>query len=93
MSVIDVNTIVARAEHVFWHCIDDEAILLNIHSGMYYTLNTVGCDIWKTLDGKRDVRELGEELCQHYTIDPQQAKQDLLALFDELRQEDLVVTL
>ncbi len=84
------NTIIQRVEHVAWSNIDDEAILLNLENGFYYTLNEVGCDAWQLLDGKRTLRELGFELCHIYDVDQQQIEQDLYHIFQEMQQEALI---
>ncbi len=89
---MDSDTIIQRVEHVAWSNIDDEAILLNLENGFYYTLNEVGCDAWQLLDGKRTLGELGLELCQLYDAEQQQIEQDLCSIFQEMQQEALIRT-
>jgi hypothetical protein len=88
---LDLHTIAVPAEHVCWSCIDDEAVLLNLNNGYYYTLNPVGCDVWQRLDGARTVQEIGAEMCDLYAVQQPQVEQDILALFRDLQHEDLIV--
>lgn len=87
---ITIHSIVVPVEHVTWSCIDNEAVLLNLENGFYYTLNEVGCDSWKLMDARRMLKDIGEELCEIYDIDRQQVEDDLLALAEELRREKLI---
>ena len=88
---LDIHTVAKHAEQVCWSCIDDEAILLSLSRGFYYTLNSVGCDLWKSIDGKRTVRDLGRALCSIYEAAQNQVESDILSLFDELLHEELIV--
>jgi len=87
---LDTNTIVKPADSVSWSCIDDEAILLNLNNGFYYTLNEVGCEVWKLVNEQRTIREIGIEMCQIYDVDQQQIEQDIWTLFQEMQQEELI---
>lgn len=87
---ITIHSIVAPVECVTWSCIDNEAVLLNLENGFYYTLNEVGCDSWKLMDARRMLKEIGAELCEIYDVERQQVEQDLLDLAEELRREKLI---
>jgi len=79
------------AENVTWTCIDDEAILLNLTNGFYYTLNQVGCEIWKCLDGKRTRAEISTAICAQFAVEPAQAAADIDALLTDLERERLII--
>lgn len=87
---ITIHSIVAPVDNVTWSAIDNEAILLNLLNGCYYTLNEVGCESWKLMDAKRTLQKIARELCKLYDVGPQQVELDLLALAKELQQEQLV---
>ncbi len=87
---ITIHSIVVPVENVSWSCIDNEAILLNLENGFYYTLNEVGCDSWKLIDARRMLKDIGAELCKVYDVDRQQVERDLLTLAEELRREKLI---
>lgn len=85
------QSIPKHPEHVAWSQIDDEAILLNLDSGLYYTLNEVGCDAWQYIDAQRTIRDIGREMCALYDAEQEQIEQDLCILFQQLQQEDLIL--
>ncbi len=90
LQSLELTTIVKPADKVMWSRIDDEAILLNLHNGYYYTLNSVGCDIWKLLDGTQTVQDIARALCTIYEVTQAQSETDLLALLHECLTENLI---
>lgn len=69
--------------------LDDEAVLLNLQNGHYYTLNRVGTAMWELLGG-RTLREVLDEICQRFEVDRERAHDDLVALVMRLESEGLV---
>ncbi len=69
--------------------LDDEAVLLNLQNGHYYTLNRVGTSMWELLAG-RTLREVLDEICQRFEVDRERAHDDLVALVMRLEAEELV---
>ena len=67
-----------------------EAAILNLKSGVYFGLNTVGASIWKLIQGPRSVNEIRDTLVQEYDVDPDQCEKDLLALLEELLSKELI---
>lgn len=90
---MNFQSIPKQAEHVAWSQIDDEAILLNLNNGFYYTLNDVGCDAWKLIDAQRTIDDIGREMRALYAVEQDQIEQDLCILFQQLQQEDLLLLL
>jgi len=90
---MDLQVIPKQAEHVAWSQIDQEAILLNLNNGFYYTLNEVGCDAWKLIDAQRTLRAISAEMRALYAVEQAQIDRDLCALCAELQQEGLIILL
>jgi hypothetical protein len=90
LKPLELTTVLKPADKVMWSRIDDEAILLNLHNGYYYTLNAVGCDIWKLLDGTQTVQDIARALCNIYEVTQEQSETDLLALLQECLAENLI---
>ena len=67
-----------------------EAAILNLKSGIYFGLNTVGASIWKLIQEPRSVNEINDALVQEYAVDPNQCEKDLLALLEELLSKELI---
>ena len=67
-----------------------EAAILNLKSGVYFGLNTVGASIWKLIQEPRTVNEINDAIVQEYDVDPDQCEKDLLALLEELLSKELI---
>jgi hypothetical protein len=77
-------------EDVLFHEVDNEAVLLNLVSGKYYTLDDVGTRMWLLMVNHKQLKAVHQALLEEYQVDPQQLEQDLLALTDNLASNGLL---
>ena len=70
--------------------LDGEAVLLNLDTKMYFSLNATGVTIWKLLDEGLTLGQIGERLFQEYDVTPEKARQCVVDLVDQLNDEQLV---
>jgi hypothetical protein len=87
---LDDSTILARSPLISFETINDEAILIHIDSGHYYSLNRVGLEFWKKLDGRHTIAQHAMTIAELYDQDPDHVAADLLALATILAEKDLV---
>ncbi|MCJ7773340.1 MAG: PqqD family protein [Desulfobacterales bacterium] len=79
-----------RNSDVSWKILEEKCILLNLISGNYYTLNKVGRFLWESLDEKKKLEEICEEIIDHYRIDAETVKNDIIDIIQDLLKEGLV---
>ncbi len=79
-----------RNEDVHGTNMDGESVLLNLSTGRYYTLNSVGALIWDHCTGDRSIQDLLSLVCERFDVTWDQAKADLLELVTDLTQEGLI---
>lgn len=84
------NTYLAKNKNVAWKVLDGESVVLNLDSGIYFTLNTTGTAVWERIDGATSLEEIGRGLCEQFEITVEQAQRDLLELTQTLVDEGLV---
>jgi hypothetical protein len=73
---------------------DGSAVLLNLGSGLYYTLNRAGVIVWKAVgEGECDVSVLARRLCASFEVDVAEAEREASRLLGDLQKDGLVVTL
>ena len=84
------NSIVVVTKDQVSADLSGEAAILNLKSGVYFGLNTVGASIWKLIQEPRSVNEINDALVQEYDVDPDQCEKDLLALLEELLSKELI---
>jgi hypothetical protein len=92
MTDITPQSVFQRSLNAAHQSVAGEAIIIDIHTGQYYSLNESGAWLWEHLDGQRSVADLAQELAAFCAI-PDQAdmvQADLLELLAHLAQERLV---
>lgn len=70
--------------------IDGEAVILNLDTGSYYSVNQAGATIWRLLDAGASLRRIVQTLTASYTGDPQEIETGVYALVEKLEQERLI---
>lgn len=79
-----------RSEHVTWKALDGESVLLNLETGVYFSLNETGTAAWELFDGATSLATVGEALCARFHVPAEQVRQDLFELTQTLVEEGLV---
>ncbi len=80
-----------RREGVAAQVADGEAVLLDIESGEYFSLNVVGSRIWELCDGTRSTAEIVSVICEEFDVAEDVATADTESILDELEKEKLVI--
>lgn len=70
--------------------VDGEAVVINLGTGMYYTLAGTGCEAWAMVEQRLTLAEMSEALATRYRIAPAAVLNDLQRLAGELLDEGLV---
>lgn len=84
------SSVFTRSAHITATVLDDEAVLLNLANGVYYSLNPVGTAIWEQLTESRSLEEVHAAVCRQFDVTEEAARQDLVALVSRLRDEGLI---
>jgi hypothetical protein len=79
-----------RGEEIAAKVIDGEAIMINLASGIYYSLDKVGGLIWEMIERGRTLEEMMSAIIARYEVSREQVKTDIEQLVNELLQENLV---
>lgn len=70
--------------------VDGEAVMINLGTGMYYTLAGTGCEAWAMVEQRLTLGEMSEALATCYRVAPATVLTDLQRLAAELLDEGLV---
>jgi Coenzyme PQQ synthesis protein D (PqqD) len=79
-----------RKADVVWSTVDGEAVLLDLSSGYYFSLNKVGAVIWEMLTGDDGLQSIHDAICARFRVDAAVAWEDIAALVRRLAGEKLV---
>lgn len=70
--------------------VDGEAVILNLESGFYYSLDRTGSLLWDALHNGVSVDALGEAIADRFGLDPAAATAAVVGFADRLAEESLL---
>jgi len=82
-----------KDSEVLFTSMGEDAVLLHVQRGDYYSLNKVGARLWVMADGTKSVEDLAVMLTQEFDISQEQAEKDIIELAEQLAKEGLVEAL
>ncbi len=84
------ETVLTRSESASYEIVADEAILIDINTGTYFSLNSVGTEFWQLINGQRSIASIATELATKYEVDVHMVTNDLIELGTKMMEEGLV---
>ena len=87
---VSLESRVAVGGDVVSRDLEGEAVILNLESGIYFGLDSVGTRIWSLLQEDGSLRRTFELLQQEYDVEPERLEADILRLVEELRSNHLL---
>jgi hypothetical protein len=88
--MITENTFIVAAGGIESADLDGEVVLLDVNSGLYYGLSTVGARILELIREPASVRSLIETLRREYTVDAQRLLQDVISFLVDMESRRLI---
>ncbi len=79
-----------HADHVSWRRVENEAVVLDLNSSDYFSLNETGLLIWEKIGEGSNLEELAEAVAAEYDVEEKAAKTDVKKLVDELLKKKLI---
>ena len=67
-----------------------EAVILNLKSGVYYGLDSVGTLIWNLVQEPKTVTEIRKVVLEEYDVDPQTCERDIQAFLEDMAAHGIV---
>jgi coenzyme PQQ synthesis protein D (PqqD) len=77
-------------EDVLSRVLDGEAVLLDLASGTYFGLDTIGTEIWELFKQGVTVAEVRAAIVARYEVDDATVRHDLEELVDEMVKRGLI---
>ena len=87
---MDSNTKLKRSTNATFQIVAEEAILIHLNTGTYFSLNKVGTEFWNMLDGEQSIAQHAATLAKKYDVDAAMVTSDLLELAGKMAKDDLV---
>ncbi|MGE4073074.1 MAG: PqqD family protein [Lysobacterales bacterium] len=87
---MDPNQTITVASHVTFQQVGDETVLLNLASGQYFGLNTVGTRIWKLLAEGHNRGQICQSIAAEFSAPMADIERDTDALLAALLEHGLI---
>jgi hypothetical protein len=88
--MITEDNYIKRNKEVFASEIDEEVVMMNVDTGRYYGMDTVGSRIWELVAEEIQVKDVIETLMEEYDVSEEQCKSDVLEFLNELYENKLI---
>lgn len=75
---------------VLFQELDGESVLLHVQRGSYYGLNSTGHAMWQALISSDSIQEAYDQLLATFDVTPEQLKEELTTLIDDLVSHELL---
>ena len=86
---MDTSLRLRHSPNATFQNVADEAILIHLQTGVYYSLNEVGAAYWNMLDGTRTIADCATSIAVEYAAPPEVIAADLLEISADLVKEGL----
>ena len=70
--------------------IENETLVLDLHTKQYHILNETAGKIWDLSDGEHSVEEIAEEICKEYDASVDAVKDDVLKTIEGLNKVGVI---
>jgi len=77
---LTLNDSIVVSEDVLFRALDDEAVLLDLKTGVYFGLNPLGARIWQLILERHSLSGVLEVLLHEYDVERSVVETDLLEL-------------
>lgn len=76
--------------NVLFQDLEEEAVLLNLETEIYHSLNDIGSRMWQLLAEEENTAVVLAQLLEEYDVNEQQLRQDFAAWLQELLDQNLI---
>lgn len=78
------------SEDVVFRILGDEAVILNLASGVYFGLDTVGTRMWQLMSEHGSTDKVIAAMLDEYEVEEGELRSDLEKLIEQLSEKGLV---
>ncbi|MCB0231835.1 MAG: PqqD family protein [Anaerolineae bacterium] len=91
MSQLAPDSVVSKdPSQIISRKVDDEALIIHLTSGSYYSLNAVGTRVWDSIDGTRTAEDVAKIIQSEYDAEFELIETEVMSLLTDLVEEGLV---
>jgi hypothetical protein len=84
------DNIFQTSDDLAWRDVNNEMVVLNIHSGKYITFNNIGREIWLKITEGNKIAEIVDDIVKDYNIDREKVTEDVKEFIGDLVQKKVL---
>ena len=84
------DTILVAAEGLATADLDEEAVVLDVNSGIYYGLNEIGARVMDLLKEPISLGDIMNTMLEEYEVEREQLEHDLTAFLQVMKDQQLI---
>jgi hypothetical protein len=88
---LEMATVIKCSPDVFYSEVAQEAVLLNVQTGSYHSLDEIGSTIWRALATPQSVGEICAKMVEEYPANPDEVRADTLEFVGQLAERNLLI--
>jgi len=77
------------SSNLIWRIVDDEALILDLSSGVYFSLNPVATEVWQGLQAGKPLARIVAEIAEIYGTAEDVVRNDMDQFVEELGKAKL----
>ena len=89
--MLDLNSNIILNEKMESTMVDNEIVMLDVQTGSYYALNSVGTYIWELLKESRNVEEICGAVVRTFDVEKERCEKELFVFLEKLHAENLII--
>ncbi len=74
----------AWVEDIIWRRIEDEVVVITEDGLSVHVLNKTAAHIWELCDGRHDLNDIADMVCERFEVSVDEAKADVKAMLAQL---------
>lgn len=85
------DSVLTRSASASYEVVADEAIIIDVNTGTYFSLNTIGTEFWQMLDGVQTIGQHATAIAEKYSVDAQMVTGDMLEVAQKMVDDNLAI--
>jgi Coenzyme PQQ synthesis protein D (PqqD) len=90
LFLVELHITLSIPEDIVFRDLAGEVVILNLGTGMYFGLNTVGTQIWRLISEGCSSEQIVATLLEEYEIEEARVQKDLDILLEQLNDVGLI---
>lgn len=91
-TAVDLQSIIVQSKNFVQSEVDGEFTMMNVETGRYYGLRSIGARIWRLIEEPIPVVQVCERLRAEYDVEAAQCEKDVLEFTSSMVEAGLILT-